>query len=189
MKKYPHGLNLRAVCAAIEAFEAQQDDVPESGMIAAFEVLLTASGIVQRAEAAEVEKAGAEERCRMMFDAKNHWADRAREAEGKLAELEKQGRILFNIKLPSDAPDLINLSPDQQTEFNRGFWYGVEKVKKLNPPAPAVSLADLVPDGWKLVPVEPTTEMLEEIWLDERFKELVIKRRYQALLAAAPEQE
>lgn len=41
-------------------------------------------------------------------------------------------------------------------------------------------------EGWKLVPVEPTTEMLEEIWLDERFKEVAMKRRYQALLAAAP---
>jgi len=57
MKKYPHGLNLRAVCAAIDAFEAQQDDVPEAGMIAAFEILLTASGIVQRAEAAEAKLA------------------------------------------------------------------------------------------------------------------------------------
>lgn len=44
-------------------------------------------------------------------------------------------------------------------------------------------------EGWKLVPIEPTTEMLEEIWLDERFKEVAIKRRYQALLAAAPEPE
>lgn len=43
------------------------------------------------------------------------------------------------------------------------------------------------PDGkWKLVPVEPTTEMLEEIWLDDRYKEVAMKRRYQALLAAAP---
>ncbi len=45
------------------------------------------------------------------------------------------------------------------------------------------------PAGWQLVPLEPTTEMLEEIWLDERFKEVAIKRRYQALLAAAPEPE
>ncbi|WP_033782042.1 hypothetical protein [Pantoea sp. 9140] len=42
------------------------------------------SALEQRAEAAEVEKAGAEERCRMMFDAKNHWADRARAAEAKM---------------------------------------------------------------------------------------------------------
>ena len=46
--------------------------------------------------------------------------------------------------------------------------------------------AKLVPDGWKLVPIVPTKEMLEEIWLDERFKEVAMKRRYQALLAAAP---
>lgn len=52
--------------------------------------------------------------------------------------------------------------------------------------APTVSLAELVPDGWRLVPAEPTPEMLEEIWLDERFKELAMKRRYQAMLAAAP---
>ncbi|MGC0798972.1 hypothetical protein WKH50_03380 [Pantoea agglomerans] len=43
-----------------------------------------------------------------------------------------------------------------------------------------------IPEGWKLVPVEPTPEMLEEIWLDERFKEMAMKRRYYALLAAAP---
>lgn len=44
-------------------------------------------------------------------------------------------------------------------------------------------------DSWKLVPVEPTTEMLEEIWLDDSFKEVAMKRRYQAMLAAAPEPE
>jgi hypothetical protein len=43
-----------------------------------------------------------------------------------------------------------------------------------------------LPDGWKLVPVEPTGEMLEEIWLDERFKELAMRRRYEAMLRAAP---
>lgn len=36
------------------------------------------------------------------------------------------------LKLPDDVPDLLNLSIDQQTEFNTGFWYGVEKVKRLN---------------------------------------------------------
>lgn len=53
-------------------------------------------------------------------------------------------------------------------------------------PAPAADLSAMVPPGWKLVPVEPTPEMLEEIWLDERFKEVAMKRRYYALLAAAP---
>lgn len=45
------------------------------------------AALQQKLDAAEVEKTGAEERCRMMFDAKNHWADRARAAEAKLAEL------------------------------------------------------------------------------------------------------
>lgn len=93
----------------------------------------------QRAEAAEA-------RANNLNDGWLNAINERDEARAKLAELEKQGRILFNIKLPSDAPDLINLSPEQQTEFNRGFWYGVEKVKRLNPPAPAVSLAELVPD-------------------------------------------
>jgi len=37
-----------------------------------------------------------------------------------------------SIKLPDDVPEMLNLSLEQQTEFNRGFWYGVEKVKRLN---------------------------------------------------------
>lgn len=47
-------------------------------------------------------------------------------------------RMLFTappvpeIKLPEDTPDLINLSIDEQTEFNRGFWFAVEKIKRLN---------------------------------------------------------
>lgn len=36
------------------------------------------------------------------------------------------------IKLPEDTPDLINLNIDEQTEFNRGFWFAVEKTKRLN---------------------------------------------------------
>lgn len=112
MKKYPHGLTLNAVCAAIDDYQRHEDSVPEEGILAAFNTLLGHSDIVealrsmertadanmaaaqamrddmyhwkQRAEAAEIEKAGAEERCRMMFDAKNHWSDRARSAEAKL---------------------------------------------------------------------------------------------------------
>lgn len=42
MKKYPHGLTLNAVCDAIDAYREQEDDVPEAGMIAAFEILLAA---------------------------------------------------------------------------------------------------------------------------------------------------
>jgi len=42
MKKYPYGLTLRAVCEAIDAYRDHEDDVPEAGIVAAFEILLAA---------------------------------------------------------------------------------------------------------------------------------------------------
>lgn len=64
-------LNINHVFTIAEAFSALEQERDE---------------LRQRAEAAEIEKSGAEERCRMMFDAKNHWAGRARAAEAKLAQ-------------------------------------------------------------------------------------------------------
>lgn len=43
------------------------------------------------------------------------------------------------IKFPDDVPDMLNLTPEQQTEFNAGFWYAVEKIKRLNATAQPVS--------------------------------------------------
>lgn len=109
------------------------------------------------------------------------WQQRAEAAEAKLAELEKQEPVAFTeeceIKNMQATGLYLRGFPDNSSGRN---------IELFTSPAPAVSLAELVPDGWKLVPVEPTTEMLEEIWLDERFKEVAMKRRYQALLAAAP---
>lgn len=69
-------------------------------------------GLEQEKEAAEVEKAGAEERCRMMFDAKNHWADRARAAEAKL--------FPDGWKLVPVEPDWEMLSADGCKEHHNG---------------------------------------------------------------------
>jgi hypothetical protein len=44
-------------------------------------------------------------------------------------------------------------------------------------------------DGWKLVPVEPTDAMLEEITLLEGFTHVAMSARYKAMLAAAPTPE
>lgn len=77
------------------------------------------------------------------------------------------------------------------------------------PPAPAADQAELVPDGWKLVPVEPTEEMIIdgfESRPDESFSEPAVWKKYSqmsgcqqaaykaqlcwaAMLAAAPEVE
>lgn len=40
---------------------------------------------------------------------------------------------------------------------------------------------------WRLVPEEPTAEMLEEIRLIPHFTQRALAVRYQAMLAAAPE--
>jgi len=43
-----------------------------------------------------------------------------------------------------------------------------------------------VPDGWQLVPIEPTYEMLSQITLIEGFTHPAMTARYKAMLAAAP---
>ena len=50
--------------------------------------------------------------------------------------------------------------------------------------APVAQPAVCVPEGWKLVPVEPTEEMLASAW---RTDVLGIAGTYKAMLAAAPE--
>ncbi|MDH1088816.1 hypothetical protein N5C79_20145 [Pantoea brenneri] len=58
------------------------------------------------------------------------------------------------------------------------------------PPAPAADLAELLPDGWKVVPVEPTRQMMAQghfaLGGTDRGK---FRRIYQAMLAAAPDAE
>lgn len=118
-----------------EQINASCDDI-----LAIFEAF---RALDRRAEAAEVEKAGAEERCRMMFDAKNHWADRAREAEAKLAELEKQEPIAHAWDVPkypgSDRKVTELCSPKHKDAY-----------PVYARPVPAVSLAELVPDAERI---------------------------------------
>lgn len=53
--------------------------------------------------------------------------------------------------------------------------------QRVSPPTSAV------PEGWKLVPAEPTPEMLAEIHLVEHFSEQALQARYKAMLSAAPQ--
>lgn len=78
------------------------------------------------------------------------------------------------------------ISNERLEQIASGKWDGV-RGSELDAIANELLALRNAREGWKLVPVEPTKEMLEEIWLDERFKEVAMKRRYQALLAAAPE--
>lgn len=57
MKKYPHGITLAAVCNAIDAYKAHEDDVPENGILKAFEVLLADSDLSNKLQALAAENA------------------------------------------------------------------------------------------------------------------------------------
>jgi len=70
----------------------------------------------------------------------------------------------------TDMEQLTELSKSTFAEMyspDDSFKSDPEWIPLFTCPAPAINLAELAPDGWKLVPVEPTTEMLEEIWLDD----------------------
>lgn len=97
----------------------------------------------QDKEAAEIEVAGADDRCRMMFEAKNHWADRARAAEAKLAELEKQYPVAYltwhqGFHSPDDCEDYLVVASNGDKSCD-----GSEAFPVFNRPAPAADLAEV----------------------------------------------
>lgn len=51
------------------------------------------------------------------------------------------------------------------------------------------SNSPVFPDGWVMVPVEPTEEMLAELCLVKGWTARALNARYQAMLAAAPKPE
>lgn len=55
MKKYPHGITLAAVCSAIDAYKTHEDDVPEIGILNAFEILLADSDVGKKLQALAAE--------------------------------------------------------------------------------------------------------------------------------------
>lgn len=157
MKKYPHGLTLNAVCAAIDDYQRHEDSVPEEGILAAFNTLLGHSDIAAAFRALE---------------------QRAEAAEGKLSELAKQEPEAW-LRCPEQGFHLpMLLTKDQGPPPVEGEFYPV-----FTRPAPAADLAELVPPGWKLVPEEPTKQMLEASY---REASVYSPTAYRAMLAAAP---
>lgn len=66
--------------------------------------------------------------------------------------------------------------PDADGEWVRAEAYYELEAKRFTPP-----------EGFVLVPVEPTVEMLGEIQLVENFTGSALRARYAAMLAARPE--
>ena len=77
---------------------------------------------------------------------------------------------------------------DREWRAEAATWAAAWKAAKRHGAQPAPS----APDGWKLVPIEPTQEMIDHV-IDERLDALVAGEDhtfidiYKAMLAAAPE--
>lgn len=113
------------------------------------------------------------------------WCERAKEAEAKLAELAKQKPRYQIQKRLSYGRESLWIDVASREEAENNVIHGFRWRMVYDASAPAVNLAELVPDGWKLVPVEITQEML-----DAHFEGVCtggIQAGYRAMLAAAPE--
>ena len=111
------------------------------------------------------------------------WKQRAEAAEAKLAGLAKQKpRYQIQKRLSYGRESLwIDVACREEAENN--VIHGFRWRMVYDAPAPAADLAELVPPSWRLVPVEPTKQMLEASY---REASVYSPTAYRAMLAAAP---
>jgi len=92
----------------------------------------------------------------------------------------------------------INVTPEGVDDIGHRVFGVIEESQYPGPLGGRVWLCMLdqfnytqattvIPEGWKLVPVEPTFDMLSEIHLDASFSHHAMTVRYGAMLDAAPE--
>lgn len=136
MKKYPHGLTLQAVCAAVDDYQRHEESVPEEGILAAFNTLLGHSDIAEELRSLERAADTYMAAAQALRDDMYHWKQRAEAAEAKMAELEKQEPV-GHFMLARDEDD--------------SWWYEASEQNDKAIPlftrsAPAADLVELVPD-------------------------------------------
>lgn len=170
MKKYPHGLTLNAVCAAIEDYQRHEDSLPEEGILAAFNTLLGHSDIADELRIKQ-----------------NH----IRLRDTYIEELEQRAEAAEAIA--ADVEEILSLLAEREwaehcTKTDTGKRLEEAITELHDEAAPAVSLTEMVPEGWKLVPFEPTEEMIAA---GDQFMDGLSRLgdAYEAMLAAAPEVE
>lgn len=145
MKKYPHGLTLNAVCAAIDDYQRHEDSVPEEGILAAFNTLLGHSDIAEALRSMERTADANMAAAQAMRDGMYHWKQRAEAAEAKLAGLEKQKPRYQIQKKPSYGRESIWIDVASLEEAETNVLHGYRWRMVYDAPA---SAADLVPGEW-----------------------------------------
>ncbi|WP_312467310.1 hypothetical protein [Pseudescherichia sp.] len=102
-----------------------------------------------------------------------------------VARAEIIGQLVWQYSASGIKPVQKSLNPASALLF--------DALEVLRQPATAAAVNELKaqakPEGWRLVPLEPTPEMLAEMCLVEGWTERALKARYQAMLAAAPGEE
>ncbi|WP_313680782.1 hypothetical protein [Pseudescherichia sp.] len=102
-----------------------------------------------------------------------------------VARAEIIGQLVWQYSASGIKPVQKSLNPASALLF--------DALEVLRQPATAAAVNELkapaTPEGWRLVPLEPTPEMLAEMCLVEGWTERALKARYQAMLAAVPDEE
>lgn len=102
-----------------------------------------------------------------------------------VARAEIIGQLVWQYSASGIKPVEKSLNPASALLF--------DALEVLRQPATEAAVNELKaqakPEGWRLVPLEPTPEMLAEMCLVEGWTERALKARYQAMLAAAPGEE
>ncbi|MEB6533231.1 hypothetical protein MXM51_01530 [Pantoea stewartii] len=112
------------------------------------------------------------------------WRDLALQFDGHRIQAISLLKMIIN-----DAPDgqylsvrnFLKSAPLPGEEVLRKRIAEIAEVQRLNATAQPVSDGCKVPEGWKLVPIEPTTQMYEA-----GDRQLTTKQVWDSMLAAAP---
>lgn len=106
-------------------------------------------------------------------------------AADNVARAEIIGQLVWQYSASGIKPVQKSLNPASALLY--------DALEVLRQPATEAAVNELKaqakPEGWRLVPLEPTPEMLAEMCLVEGWTERALKARYQAMLAAAPGKE
>lgn len=131
----------------------------------------------KRAEAAEA-------KLELVREQRDSELNRNTELEAKLAELERQEHDYVRYDCGCCGFETITECRDNAA-CPKCNHKPMGKTEIFTRPAPAVSLAELVPDGWQLVPVEPSWEMVSAAIKHHEGDAFLPVSLYKTMLAAA----
>lgn len=144
-----------------------------------------------RAEQAEARLAQASERAIGHVARRKELLAEIDQLRTEMETLSKQEPVAWMMKWEDHPPSFTEDKSDYSAEWQGKVTYP-ENLMPLYPAAGAQP-APSVPEGWKLVPIEPTDEMLTSIrerhWVTSgcQFCESDYRKAYAAMLAAAPD--